>query len=62
MHPNNGRKKCMQFIYPVRDWCLEYIRNIYNSIRQKDITLSTKVCIVKVWFFQYLHADVRVGP
>ena len=27
----------------------------------RDITLSTKVCLVKLWFFQWSCMDVRVG-
>ena len=27
----------------------------------RDITLSTKVCLVKLWFFQWSCMDVRAG-
>ena len=33
-----------------------------DSILSKNITLSTKVCMFKVWFFQYSCTEVRVGP
>ena len=35
-----------------------YIDSIFKS---RDITLPTKVCLVKLWFFQWSCMDVRVG-
>ena len=36
--------------------------NLDSILKSKDITLLAKVCIVKLWFFQQSHMDVRVGP
>ena len=34
-----------------------------SILKSKDITLPTKVCLVKViMFFQWSYMDVRVGP
>ena len=27
----------------------------YSILKNRDITLPAKVCLVKVWFFQYLY-------
>ena len=35
--------------------------NLDSILRSRDITLSTKVRLVKVWFFQWSCMDVRVG-
>ena len=36
--------------------------NLDSILKSRDITLSTKVHVVKVWFFQWSCMDVRVGP
>ena len=36
--------------------------NLDNILKSRDITLPTKVCLVKAWFFQWSCMDVRVGP
>ena len=37
--------------------------NLDSVLKSRDITLPTKVCIVKAtWFFQQLHTDVRTRP
>ena len=36
--------------------------NIYSILKSRDITLSTKVCLVKAMVFQWSSMDVRVGP
>ena len=37
--------------------------NLDSILNSRDITLPTKVCLVKAMiFFQYSHMDVRVGP
>ena len=36
--------------------------NLDSILKSRDITLSTKVCLVKAWFFQWSCMDVRVGP
>ena len=40
--------------------------NLGSIFKSRDITfnklLLTKVCLVKVWFFQWSRMDVRVGP
>ena len=35
--------------------------NIDSILKSRDITLSTKVCLVRLWFFQWSCTDVRVG-
>ena len=36
--------------------------NLDSTLKSTDITLPTKVRIVKVWFFQKSCMDVRAGP
>ena len=36
--------------------------NLNSILKSRDITLPTKVCLVKARFFQWLCMDVRVGP
>ena len=36
--------------------------NLDSILKSRDITLPTKVCLVKLWFFQWSCMDVRVGP
>ena len=35
--------------------------NLDSILKSRDITLSTKVCLVKAMFFQWSCMDVRVG-
>ena len=35
--------------------------NLDNIFKSRDITLPTKVRLVKLWFFQWSCMDVRVG-
>ena len=35
--------------------------NLDSIFKSRDITLPTKVRLVKVWFFQWSCMDVRVG-
>ena len=35
--------------------------NLDSIFKSRDITLPTKVCLVKLWFFQWSCMDVRVG-
>ena len=35
--------------------------NLDSILKSRDITLSTKVSLVKLWFFQWSCMDVRVG-
>ena len=35
--------------------------NLDSILKSKDITLPTKVCLVRLWFFQWSCMDVRVG-
>ena len=35
--------------------------NLDSIFKSRDITLPTKVCLVKVWFFLWSCMDVRVG-
>ena len=32
-----------------------------SILKSRDITLSSKVCLVRLWFFQWSCMDVRVG-
>ena len=36
--------------------------NLDSVLKSRDITLLTKVNIVKLWFFQLSCTDVRIGP
>ena len=36
--------------------------NLDSILKSRDITLPTKVCLVKLWFFQLSCMDVRFGP
>ena len=36
--------------------------NLDSVLKSRDIISPTKVCIVKVWLFQTLCMDMRVGP
>ena len=35
--------------------------NLDNMLKSRDITLPTKVHLVRLWFFQWSCMDVRVG-
>ena len=35
--------------------------NLHSIFKSRDITLPTKVCLVKVWFYLWSCMDVRVG-
>ena len=35
--------------------------NLDNILKSRDITLPTKVHLVRLWFFQWSCMDVRVG-
>ena len=35
--------------------------NLDNMLKSRDITLPTKVHLVKLWFFQWSCIDMRVG-
>ena len=35
--------------------------NLDSIFKSRDITLPTKVCLVKLWFFLWSCMDVRVG-
>ena len=35
--------------------------NVDNILKSRDITMLTKIHLVKVWFFQKSYVDVRVG-
>ena len=37
------------------------VTNLDSILKSRDITLSTKVHLVKLWFFQWSCMDVRVG-
>ena len=35
--------------------------NLDSILKSRDITLPAKVCLVRLWFFQWSCMDVRVG-
>ena len=35
--------------------------NLDSILKSRDITLPTKVCLVRLWFFQWSYMDVTVG-
>ena len=35
--------------------------NLDSILKSRDITLPTKICLARLWFFQYSCMDVRVG-
>ena len=38
------------------------MRNLDSILKSRDITLSTKVHLSRLWFFLWACMDVRVGP
>ena len=40
---------------------LSRLTNLDSILKSRDITLSTQVCLVRLWFFQWSCIDVRVG-
>ena len=38
------------------------LTNLDSTLKSRDITLPTKVCLVKAMLFQWSCMDVRVGP
>ena len=38
------------------------VTNLDSILKSRDITLPTKVCVVKAMFFQWSCVDVRAGP
>ena len=38
------------------------VTNLDSILKNKDITLATKVCLVKAMVFPVVNMDVRVGP
>ena len=36
--------------------------NIDSILKSRDITLPTKIHVVRLWFFQESYVDVRVQP
>ena len=50
--------------HEVKRWLLlrrKVMTKLYSILKSRDITLSTMVCLVKLWFFQWSCMDVRVG-
>ena len=39
----------------------KFMTNLDSILKSRDITLPTKVRLIKVWFFQWSCVDVRVG-
>ena len=35
--------------------------NLDSILKSRNTTLPTKVCLVRLWFFQWSCMDVRVG-
>ena len=40
----------------------EAMTNLDSILKSRDITLPTKVCLVKAMIFPVVMMDVRVGP
>ena len=40
----------------------KFMTNLDSILKGRDITLPTKVCIVKLWFSQQSCMDVKIGP
>ena len=36
--------------------------NLDSILKSRDITLPTKVCLIKAMIFPVVYMDVRVGP
>ena len=56
---------CSHSIYEVKRYLLlgrKALTSLDSTFKNRDITLLTKVCIVKAMFFQYSCTDVRVEP
>ena len=43
-------------------WRHSVVTNLDSILKSRDITASTKVSIIKLWFFQLSGTDVRAGP
>ena len=41
---------------------IKAITSLDSILKSRDITLPTKVYLVKIRFFQWSYMDVRVGP
>ena len=39
----------------------EVMTNLDSILKSRDITLPTKVCLVKLWFFRWSCMNVRIG-
>ena len=37
------------------------MNDLDSILKSRDITLPTKVCLARLWFFQWSCMDVRVG-
>ena len=51
--------------HEIKRWLLlgrKVMTNLDSILKSRDITLPTKVHLVKVWFFQGSYIDVRVRP
>ena len=40
---------------------MKVMTNLDSILKSRDITLPTKVCLVRLWFFQWSCMNVRVG-
>ena len=40
---------------------LDSMTNLDSVLKSRDITLPTKVHLVRLWFFQWSRMDVRIG-
>ena len=58
-----SQKSLWMVTIAIRDLLLgrKFMTNL-DSILGKNITLLTKVCLSKLWFFQYSCTEVKVGP
>ena len=42
-------------------YSLKVMTNLDSILKSRDIALPTKVCLVRLWFFQSSCIDMRVG-
>ena len=59
-----GAPKSLQMVtaaMKLKDAYLEVMTNLDSIFKSRDITLPTKVCLVKAMVFQWSCMDVRVG-
>ena len=66
LHLQGGSPKSLQMVTAdMKLRCLllgrKVMTNLDNILKSRDITLATKVHLVRLWFFQWSYMDVSVG-